>query len=85
MQILSKVSSTYNKKKRFLGKIRYLCQQILRRWNRNSTIIDWTCRYCESSANGRVRKLLTARVINWSARVTLHGGSLLSLKDVSNM
>lgn len=38
-----------------------------------------------SSANGRVKKSLTARVTSWSARVTLHSGSLLSLKDVSNM
>ena len=29
--------------------------------------------------------MLIARVINWSVRVTLHGGSLLSLEDVSNM
>ena len=69
----------------FLDDYSYLCQQIRRQWNRNSTIIAWICRYFGSSANGRVRRLLTARVINWSARVTRHGGSLLSLKDVSNM
>ena len=78
-QFLSKVTPTYNKKERFLGKIRYLCQQIRRRWNRNSTITLWTCIRCGSFASGKVRRLLTARgdqleregdPARWSAFVT---------------
>ena len=30
-----------------------------------------------------MKRLLTARVTNWNARVTLHGGLPSSLKDVS--
>ena len=75
-QFLSKVTPTYNKKERFLGKIRYLCQQIRRRWNKNSTITLWACKLCGSFASGRVRRLLTARVTNWSERVTPHRVSL---------
>lgn len=66
-----KNSPTNNKKKRFLGKIHYLCtHKSIGQWNKKTAITVWTSRRCGSSAGGRARRSFTAGATSWSARAT---------------
>ena len=51
------------------------------KFNNNRLDLQVLREFCEREGE----EIAYPRVTSWNARATLHGGSLLSLKDVSNM